>query len=225
VEGLTLSGAAPMKRRPAVEVVFGDAPEALRGVESDFALLELACSSAHAWTCGDAAVVLGISRDAELEVDADECRRRGVALLRRASGGGTVAIGPGTIQYAIVFEHAGAEPPSITEAKRRANELVREALLHVGIPGPLDADPSGDLRLRDRKAGGLALRRHRDATLVHGTLLATPDVQLISALLRHPASEPEWRRGRSHDDFLTGLGAIDAGAFAAALRQSLGREG
>jgi lipoate-protein ligase A len=217
VEGLKLG------RRPPVEALFGNAPEAVRGIEDDFALLDDARDAAHAWTCRESAVVLGISRDPEHEVDAQECRRRGVALLRRASGGGTVAIGPGTIQYAIVLAHGGDEPPSITEAKRLCNDLVREALTRAGVHATLRADPSGDLCLGDRKAGGLALRRQREATLVHGTLLATADLALVASVLRHPASEPPWRRGRSHDDFLAALGRLDADAFAGALRHSLQR--
>jgi lipoate-protein ligase A len=220
VEGRSLTSPVA-RRRPAVEVLFGDSPEAVRGIEGDFALLEAARTGVRVWTCREPAVVLGISRDPSLEVNEDECRRRGVALLRRASGGGTVAIGPGTIQYAIVLEHDGSEPPSITEAKRLSNDLVREALLHVGVHATLDVDPSGDLRLGDRKAGGLALRRNRDATLVHGSLLARADVAFIAAVLRHPASEPAWRRGRAHDDFLVGLGNIDGDAFAEALRHTL----
>lgn len=212
-----------MARRPPVEALFGSAPEAVRGIEGDFALLDAARDAARAWTCRESAVVLGISRDPESEVDAPECRRRGVALLRRASGGGTVAIGPGTLQYAIVLAHDGNEPPSITEAKRVCNDLVREALTRAGVHATLRADPSGDLCLGDRKAGGLALRRQRDATLVHGTLLATADLAFVAAVLRHPASEPAWRRGRSHDEFLAALGRIDADAFAEALRQSLER--
>ena len=211
-----------MHRRAPVEVLVGEAPRAVRGIEGDFALLDEAVTAAHAWTCPEHAVVLGISRDAGVEVNGEECRRRGVALLRRASGGGTVAIGPGTVQYAVVLRHDGPEPPSITEAKRYCNDVVREALLHVGLRVTLHADASGDLCLGDRKAGGLALRRHRDATLVHGTLLASADLALVSAVLRHPASEPAWRRGRPHADFLVGLGRFDVDAFAKALRQSLG---
>ncbi len=220
MEGPVLS-AAVTRRRPAVEVLSGEAADAVRGIEADFALLEAARTSSRVWTCGAPAVVLGISRDAAVEVDADECVRRGVALVRRASGGGTVAIGAGTVQYAIVFAHAADEPPSITDAKSRSNDIVRAALSHAGVGAALDADPSGDLLLGDRKAGGLALRRHRSATLVHGTLLASADLGLIAAVLRHPASEPAWRRGRSHRDFLANLGEIDVDAFARALRQSL----
>lgn len=220
MEGRALTSLAPT-RRPAVEVLFGEAPAAVRGIQGDFELLGAARTNARVWTCLEPAVVLGISRDASLEVNADECRRRGVALLRRASGGGTVAIGPGTVQYAIVFRHGDAEPPSIPEAKRRSNELVRAALAHTGVDASLDLEPTGDLRLGDRKAGGLALRRNRDATLVHGTLLASADLSLVCAVLRHPASEPAWRGGRPHGDFLAGLGHVDADAFAEALRHSL----
>jgi lipoate-protein ligase A len=202
-----------------VETLGGDGADAAAGLEADFAMLRSGHEAVRVWTCARRAVVLGVSRDLEAEVDVRECLRRDVALLRRASGGGTVLIGPGTVQYAFVLPHrAGAEPPSLDLVKRACNRSVRHALSQSGIEANLDVDPSGDLRAGDRKIGGLALRRQRGATLLHGTLLAEADLDLVAALLRHPQREPAWRRGRSHREFLANLGSLDLAAFAAALR-------
>ncbi len=205
--------------RAPVEVLYGEAADAVRGIEGDFAMLEAGRAGARVWTCSATAAVLGVSRDAEAEVNADECRRRGVALLRRASGGGTVVVGPGTVQYAILLPHlAGDAALSLGAAKSESNDAVRDALARCGVDAKLTSDASGDLRIGDRKVGGLALRRHRDATLVHGTLLMSADLELIGAILRHPAREPEWRRGRPHAEFLASLGRFDVDAFARELK-------
>jgi lipoate-protein ligase A len=66
--------------------------------------------------------------------------------------------------------------------------------------------------------GGLALRRHRHATLLHGTLLVDADLEQIAALLKHPVLEPKWRQGRSHLAFLANLGRLDVAAFTNALK-------
>lgn len=204
--------------RPVVETLAGHAPDAVRGLEGDFALLELAAASARVWTSRESAVVLGVSRDPAAEVDEAECALRRVAVLRRTSGGGTVVIGPGTLQYAFMLPHAtGAEPPSIDAAKKLCNAMVRRALAAAGVAASIESDVSGDLRVGDSKVGGLALRRRRDRTLLHGTLLVAADLDLIAAVLRHPLREPAWRRGRHHLAFLANLGQFDADAFADSL--------
>lgn len=207
--------------RPAVETLLGVAPQATRGIEEDFAMLAAVRETVavRTWTCPGLAVVLGVSRDPAVEVDRDECARRGAAVLRRASGGGTVVVGAGTLQYAFAIPH-GAEspPPSIDDVKRSCNARVAAALAAAGVRGPLEHDVSGDLVLRGRKVGGVALRRHRHATLLHGTLLVQADLDAVAAVLRHPAKEPAWRRGRGHLDFVANLGALDEQAFAKALQ-------
>lgn len=202
--------------RPPVEALLGNAPEAVRGIERDFAMLASARGEvlARTWACPGLAVVLGVSRDAAAEVDAAECERRGAAVLRRASGGGTVAIGAGTLQYAFALPHGDDAPPSLDDVKRTCNSWVAAALASAGVAVALAHDASGDLVAGDRKVGGVALRRVRHATLLHGTLLVDADLEVVAAVLRHPAREPAWRRGRGHLDFLANLGAFDAAAFA-----------
>jgi len=210
--------------RAPVEVLHGQAEGAVRGIEGDFAMLEPmpAAPVARVWACVETAVVLGVSRDLATEVDEAACTNRRVAVLRRASGGGTVVIGPGTLQYAFALPH-DAGPPSIDAVKRRCSLLVRDALAASGVGASIDSDHSGDLHVGTRKVAGVALRRLRDATLLHGTLLVAADLGLIAALLRHPAREPAWRQGRPHLDFLANLGHFDADVFLQSLRRALER--
>ncbi len=208
--------------RAPVEVLCGDGGDAAAGVEADFAMLGRAEAAAGVWTCRTTAVVLGASRDRAAEVHDEECARRGVAVLRRASGGGTVVIGPGTLQYAMVLPHPpGKEPPTITAVQRTCNAIVRQALARAGAPAAVSSDDSGDLVAGDRKVGGLALRRRREATLLHGTLLVDADLELVASLLRHPQREPAWRRGRPHREFLANLGFFQERVFARALGDGL----
>ncbi len=223
MEGQGLSTAARIPRRTPVEVLSGVASGVVQGIEGDFAMLERARPGVRVWSCNQSAVVLGVSRIVSIEVDEQECARRSVAIVRRASGGGTVVIGPGTVQYAFVVAHdAGKEPPSLGSVRSTCNGAVVRALGEAGVREPVDSDASGDLRIADRKVGGLALRRHRDATLLHGTLLVEPDLEMISAVLRHPVREPVWRRGRPHREFLAAIGGLDREAFARALEQARG---
>jgi lipoate-protein ligase A len=210
--------------RPPVEVLLGSAPEAAREIALDFEMLERAAEgpAVRAWTGRTTAVVLGVSRDVAEEVDVGECERRGVAILRRASGGGTVVITEGTVQYAFLLPHD--EATTIGEVKAACNAIVKRALGEAGIAAALETDPSGDLRAGDRKVGGLALRRRRHATMLHGTLLVEADLKGIAALLRHPAREPAWRQGRPHLEFLANLGPLAFESFLRSLHDGLPRE-
>jgi lipoate---protein ligase len=209
--------------RPAVEIVRGNAPTVVAGIEGDFAMLAEPCrQAARVWRCAESAIVLGVSRDADAEIDAPEAAARGMAVLRRASGGGTVVLGPGTLQYAILVPHPDPAP-AIDAIKQACNRAVCEALAASGIDAALESDCSGDLRMGSHKIGGVALRRRREATLLHGTLLVTADLAEIAAVLRHPEREPAWRCGRPHLEFLATLGQFDHDRFESTLHDAIAR--
>jgi lipoate-protein ligase A len=178
------------------------------------------------WTTQAATVVLGRSVDAGEEVDEDFCARAGIAIVRRPSGGRSVLVGPGTLQYAFALPYSlAAELSTIPASKRFCNRLLVPALESAaGIAaGTLQEDRSGDVLLGDRKVAGLALRRRRTAMLLHGTILVRADLALIARALRHPACEPAYRRGRAHEDFLANLGRADESMLERTVRELLRR--
>jgi lipoate-protein ligase A len=170
------------------------------------------------WRTDQLTVVVGRAVDIESEVNISECDRESVPIVRRASGGRSVLIGPGTLQYALTLLHRQADAGlSIQAAKRRCNDLLLAALADPRIT----AHESGDLVIDGRKVAGLALKRVRDATLIHGTILSTVDLSLISKLLLHPVREPEYRQGRPHGEFLQNLGPIEDLEFERCVRALL----
>jgi len=197
--------------------------EVAREIERDGELLEAAENGYgprfRTWTCRRHAVVLGRSLDVTSEVNLDFCRSRGIPVLRRPSGGGAVVVGPGTLQYAFALPYyLSPELSSIDGAKTFCNRLLLAGL--EGMDGIAHL-PCGDLVRGQRKIGGLALRRRRGAVLLHGTILVDEDLELIARALRHPSSEPPYRRGRSHAEFLANLGSIDGGALEQRVAEGL----
>src|SRR5262249_19146864 len=75
-----------------------------------------------------------------------------------------------------------------------------------------------DLALGGRKISGNAQRRKRSHLLFHGGFLLDFDLGLLSAVLRMPPRQPDYRRGRAHADFLTCLETTRE-VVRAALRQ------
>jgi len=179
------------------------------------------------WRTDRPAVVVGCSVEIDAEVDVELCRRHDIAIVRRASGGRSVLVGPGTLQYAFVLPYSLApELRSISASKRYCNGLLLRHLAGAGratAADDLGEDESGDLVAMRRKVAGLALKRRRHAMLLHGTLLERADIALIEAALKHPLREPAYRRGRAHGSFLGNLGSVDERLLEQAVRAELAK--
>ena len=147
-------------------------------------------------------VVLGRSCRVEADVRSDACAAEGVPVLRRSSGGGTVLLGPGCLNYALVL--------SIDRRPQLRNVALSYALIlqavveALAVPG-LTVEGT-DLVLAGRKVAGCAQRRSGDWLLHHGTILCEgADLAQIARLLKEPPRQPAYRAGRTHAEFLAPL--------------------
>jgi lipoate---protein ligase len=150
------------------------------------------------WESASECVVMGQSGQAEREV----CAPSGVPVLRRCSGGGTVVLGPGCLNYAVVLPMEW-DPRwrDVAFSLRWVMQRMRAAL---ALPG-LRLAGQCDLALHGRKVSGNAQRRTRQAFLHHGTLLYDFDLARVDRLLRMPARRPAYRADRGHAEFLANL--------------------
>ena len=152
-------------------------------------------------------VVLGYSNRWQVEADAAACEKRGIPILRRCSGGGTILQAPGCLNYAVVLR---ADPrrgtDSITGTTRYVLQRNADALVPLLNEAPQVRGLS-DLALGPRKFSGNAQRRRKHFTLMHGTLLLGFDAALVEECLRMPSKQPDYRENRSHSAFLTSLPA------------------
>ncbi|MDX2038764.1 MAG: lipoate--protein ligase family protein [Isosphaeraceae bacterium] len=158
------------------------------------------------WHQPTLAVVLGASGRIGADVDVDRCRADGVTIARRSSGGGTVLIGPGVLQFAVVLpiasspEYGAVDRAQKSVLGRCADSL--NALLERNVPR-LEVLGSADLAIAGRKCSGSAQRRLRDWFLVHASLLFDFPIELVSRYLKLPERRPAYRENRSHEEFLT----------------------
>ena len=164
-------------------------------------------------------VVVGYGQQVEREVDTEACRHRGIPVLRRCSGGGTVVQGPGCLSYGLALRIDPAGPTAtitgtnhwVMERQRRAMATLLGDAVHVrGHTDLTLATASGE-----RKFSGNAQRRKRDALLFHGTILLHFDLPLIADVLRPPSLEPDYRGKRSHLDFVVETGLAKSAVIAA----------
>ncbi len=190
-------------------------------VALDEALLEQAEASDETWEClrlwesARPMVVVGRSSQASVEVDLDACRRREIAVLRRASGGAAIVAARGCLMYALVLSYrARPELRSLDAAHRFVLESMLAALRPL-VPG-IARRGTSDLAVDELKFSGNSVRCKRNTLLYHGTILYDFDLSLIDELLRMPPRQPDYRQGRTHAAFVTNLPASSA-----AIREAL----
>jgi lipoate-protein ligase A len=119
------------------------------------------------WEPREYFVVAGFSNAVAREADLEACRRSGVRVLRRCSGGGTVLQGPGCLNYSLVLKIASRpELETIPAANRHIMGRHREAL-SAALGRQVEVCGVTDLAISGRKFSGNSQRRKRRALLFH----------------------------------------------------------
>jgi lipoate-protein ligase A len=179
-------------------------PTAAENLALDEALL-LAAEAGEAgevlrvWEWPSPAVVLGAGCRLAEEVDDDACNADAVPILRRSSGGGTVLLGAGCLLYTLILRFD--RDPALGQIQSSYTHILGSISQAVGgLPAGIS-----DLAIRGLKVSGNAQQRKRDHLLHHGTLLYAFDLGMVGRYLRAPPRQPEYRAGRSHEDFLRNL--------------------
>ena len=161
------------------------------------------------WEASDYFVVVGYANKVATEVNLAACEARGIPILRRCSGGGTVVQGPGCLNYALILQITSDGP---TRSISAANEFVM-ARNRAAIQSAIGNRQSAiavrghtDLAMGGLKFSGNSQRRRKRFLLFHGTILLDFDLNLVSVILRMPSLQPDYRAGRVHQEFIRNLG-------------------
>ena len=129
-------------------------------------------------------VIIGRNQDLEAEVNLDYCRKHGVEVVRRKSGGGCVYSDMGNIMISYISRRG-----DVSEVFERYLDALTGCLRSVG----LDAYKSGrnDVMVGDRKVSGNAFHMLPDRSIVHGTLLYSTDFDALETAIRPPVEKLE----------------------------------
>ncbi|WP_061245503.1 lipoate--protein ligase family protein [Leptospira interrogans] len=132
------------------------------------------------------------------------------AIVRRASGGGTVVHHPDENLNFTFFISLDVKPElyKVKESYDYFLSLVLDALKRQTLGASLRG--KSDLAVLEngleKKISGNAQFRKKGAVVHHGTLILKPSlIERVSKLLKHPPEEPEYRKNRKHTDFVTSL--------------------
>ena len=129
-------------------------------------------------------VIIGRNQDLEAEVNLDYCRKHGVKVVRRKSGGGCVYSDMGNIMISFISRRG-----EVQEVFDRYLSSLTACLLSLG----LKAEKSGrnDILVDGRKVSGNAFHQLPDRSIVHGTLLYDTDFDALETAIRPPVEKLE----------------------------------
>jgi len=129
-------------------------------------------------------VIIGRNQDLEAEVNLDYCRKHGVKVVRRKSGGGCVYSDMGNIMISFISRRG-----EVQEVFDRYLSSLTACLCSLG----LKAEKSGrnDILVDGRKVSGNAFHQLPDRSIVHGTLLYDTDFDALETAIRPPVEKLE----------------------------------
>jgi lipoate-protein ligase A len=197
-------------------------PTPAENLAFDEAILEWAEENAadgeflRLWESPQPMVVVGRSSHVGKEVNEEFCRKEGIPILRRSSGGAAIVTGPGCLMYGLVLSYAVR--PELKDITRAHSFILKQLTTALGPmlshAGTIACGGTSDLAVHDhedatkiRKFSGNSLRMKRTHLLYHGTLLYAFDLGLIEKCLRMPPRQPDYRRARPHRDFVMNVPA------------------
>lgn len=127
-------------------------------------------------------VIIGRNQVLEAEVNLDYCRRNGVKIVRRKSGGGCVYADRDNIMISYVSRRG-----DVAEIFERYLFALTSCLCSLG----LKAEKSGrnDILVEGRKVSGNAFHQLPDRSIVHGTLLYNTDFDALEEAIRPPVEK------------------------------------
>ena len=178
----------------------------------------------HVYPYDEVAVVIGRGGKQESELRTDNIAADGVPLYRRPGGGCAVVLDPGNVIVSLALPLPGIG--HIKSTFNLVTDWMIAGLATVGVPDVVQRGVS-DLVIAERKIGGSCVYRTRGFLYYSTTILIDQNMPLVGRYLLHPPREPEYRRGRSHEQFMGSLSAlcdIDLGQdFCSRLKFSLHR--
>jgi lipoyltransferase/lipoate-protein ligase len=134
------------------------------------------------------AVSVGRNQTPENELYLDVCRKQGVDVVRRISGGGTVYHDfEGEVTYSVTAKATDLGSGDITVVYFKIYEAITDALRLLGVAADFsggDAKNCPNLTVSGKKISGSSQTLTRGIVLQHGTLLRSVDLPKMFTLLK-----------------------------------------
>jgi lipoate-protein ligase A len=136
-----------------------------------------------------ACVLLGSGQSLEGAADIGYCRREGIEIARRVTGGGAVYMSPGMLAWDVLVARASLRG-DLSATMERVCSGVAAGLARLGVPARFRAP--NDIEIGGRKVSGSSGYAAGRVVVVQGTVLVDDDVPPMALALR--LSEADLRK-------------------------------
>lgn len=130
---------------------------------------------------------LGRFQAADRELRLDYCAERGIAVARRATGGGALYLDPDQLGFSLAAPPGALPPATLAGQLARAARALAAALAQLGIAAAYKAP--NDVEVDGRKIACVFAARENGAWLITGTLLLDADIQAMQQALKVPTEK------------------------------------
>ncbi|HNV24465.1 MAG TPA: lipoate--protein ligase family protein [Candidatus Omnitrophota bacterium] len=158
------------------------------------------------WEMTDPCLVLGRASNEEDDLFLDNILEDNLKVLRRCSGGGTVYQAKGCLNYALILPRTfNSHLAYLKGSYEFIVDYIIRALGSLNVQAEFRPISDIALKINNKKISGNAQKRGRRFILHHGTILYGLDFNPLERYLRIPKNVPEYRQGRSHQDFVANV--------------------
>ncbi|PLX06431.1 MAG: hypothetical protein C0596_18370 [Marinilabiliales bacterium] len=168
----------------------------------DIEILKYNESNILVWQPDKTYAILGQRDNIESALNQENILIDNVIVMQRPSGGHSVILSPNTLVVSIISFQS-----SLTEIKqffRNCNNYIINALKDQGVKN-LEIKGVSDIVLNGKKIVGSSMYRGKDYLFFHAVINISEKVETIAKYLKHPDTEPDYRKGRNHLEFVTSI--------------------
>jgi len=154
------------------------------------------------WIPDKSYIVLGRANNIDSSVFKENAIIDGVEILKRPSGGETVILSPKTVVISVKLKVDDVLKTHTFFHK--INKKIIEALDGFNIKD-LRMNGISDISIGQKKILGSSIYRYKQTVFYHAVLNISEPIETFERYLKHPKREPEYRKGRNHNEFVTSL--------------------
>ena len=147
-------------------------------------------------------IVLGASNKPDNSIVESLVVQDNISVLKRRTGGQTVMLTPkNLIISAIITDETVMKPKDVFN---KFNDLIIGAI-EQDHNVKFSTKGISDIALGEMKIMGSSMYRGKGKLFYHAVLNFNEPPTTFQKYLKHPSNEPDYRKGRSHHEFVTSL--------------------
>ena len=147
-------------------------------------------------------IVLGASNNADDAVVESITLEDNITVMKRRTGGQTVMLTPNNLIISAVITDESVMKPK--DVFNNFNDMIIGAI-EKDHTAKFSTRGISDIALGEKKIMGSSMYRGKGKLFYHAVLNSNEPPSTFQKYLKHPSKEPDYRKGRMHDEFVTTL--------------------